>query len=167
MICSIPSNSVVISANYYLLWITTLEPSGLTGKTQQFKHQQHPITSPHFYHNLHPIPQHLEWIHSSHRFLMVFWSRYPLIPRLPPVLHSRGWLIESTKVNSGSTEWRSEARGKVQMSGRVYRQLGLWISWWFSKDPVLQPNLCWRTGRSSWCDSWTGRRSIPSRKNKD
>ena len=71
-----------------VLWITTLEPSGLTGKTQQFKYQQHPITSPHFYHNLHPIPQHLEWIHSSHRLLMVFRSRYPLIPRLPPVLHS-------------------------------------------------------------------------------
>ena len=53
------------------------------------------------------------------------------------------------------------------MSRRVYRQLGLWISWWFSKDPVLQPNLCWWTGWSSWCDSCTGHRSIPSRKNKD
>ena len=42
----------------------------------------------HFYHNLHPVPQHLEWIHSSRPLLMVFRSRYPLIPWLPPVLRS-------------------------------------------------------------------------------
>jgi hypothetical protein len=32
-----------------------LELSGLTGKTLPFKYQQHPITFPHFYHNLQPL----------------------------------------------------------------------------------------------------------------